>query len=394
MAMGGSEPIGASESTTDASPRYQAHSTHVSARPRTRAMMPTINEHQNESNKATAQPTAQENPVQKDPQTENPAPTFPPEGFMVGHIYVRARSNPDRFTILGSNDRFYTYRGKPNEGEQLNRLAPVIFRPSLCDRDATEVSETKTPSEAAHGAFQLRGKITSVHEYGGELTVARKDDRQGPYDKTPTKFFLKNLENRNQKIPKVGTHVLFKTDFARSFRAHKGGGIIATQRYVNITHITQDTHALRTNDKEVANPELLKLLVEKLNINVMVGTQPSHESYISHTALQATQMDSEGLPEIIHHMNNSAREHCFKHASVPTTPPSPPSTVEAEVLVPLVGVGQTHACRHHLHDYVANPPWVAHRTSSGLDGAGERERRFFTLDPLKSVHVIQVNHLL
>jgi len=62
--------------------------------------------------------------------------------------------------------------------------------------------------------------------------------------------------------------------------------------------------------------------------------------------------------------------------------------------VPLVGVGQTHACRHHLHDYVANPPWVAHRTSSGLDGAGERERRFFTLDPLKSVHVIQVNHLL
>ena len=169
-------------------------------------MMPEVNENKHEDKEAADQLTAQKNSVPNGPQTENPAPIFPPEGFMKGHIYVRARVNPDRFTILGSNGHFYTYLGKPNEGEHLNRLAPITFRPPLSHYEhATEVSETKTPKEAAHGAFLLRGKITSVHEYGGELTVARKDDRQGPYDKTPTKFFLKNLADRNQKIPKVGS---------------------------------------------------------------------------------------------------------------------------------------------------------------------------------------------
>ena len=104
--------------------------------------MPEFNEDKHEEKEAADQLTAQKNSVPNGPQTENPAPIFPPEGFMKGHIYVRARVNPDRFTILGSNGHFYTYLGKPNEGEHLNRLAPITFRPSLSHFEHATVNES------------------------------------------------------------------------------------------------------------------------------------------------------------------------------------------------------------------------------------------------------------
>ena len=94
--------------------------------------------------------------------------------------------------------------GKPKEGNQLGRLCPVIFKPNYYHRTATEVSETLTPEEAAHGAFRLKGIITKVNSNGsgGELLVLRRDDKEGPYDKKPTRFFRHSFENPRQKIPK------------------------------------------------------------------------------------------------------------------------------------------------------------------------------------------------
>ena len=54
----------------------------------------------------------------------------------------------------------------------------------------------------------LKGKIVRTHATGGELVVARRDDKQGPFDKNPKKFFLNNFSNPDQAIPKAGTHVL------------------------------------------------------------------------------------------------------------------------------------------------------------------------------------------
>ena len=97
-------------------------------------------ERKSEAAPATAQQTAQKNSGSTTLPREKPAP-FPPSGFMHGHILVRAKVNPERFTILGSDGLHYTYKGLPKEGDFLNRLGPVIFRPTY-NRNATEVSAT------------------------------------------------------------------------------------------------------------------------------------------------------------------------------------------------------------------------------------------------------------
>ena len=130
--------------------------------------MPERNEQKQNAAPATEQQTAQKNPGSTAPPTEKSA-LFPPPGFLHGHIVIRGKVNPDRFTILGSNGRYYTYAGKPKKGEFLNRLGPVIFRPSFFDqvagfenRDALRVSPAVTRWTVDRGLQVTRRAVLSV----------------------------------------------------------------------------------------------------------------------------------------------------------------------------------------------------------------------------------------
>jgi hypothetical protein len=61
--------------------------------------MPELNEQKQIAAPATEQQTAQKNPGSTAPSTEKPA-LFPPSGYLHGHVVIRAKVNPDRFTIL------------------------------------------------------------------------------------------------------------------------------------------------------------------------------------------------------------------------------------------------------------------------------------------------------
>jgi hypothetical protein len=156
------------------------------------------------------------------------------------------------------------------------------------------------------------------------------------------KFFIYNLEDPNGTLPKAGSRVLFRTDFTRANRVDKNGLSVSTQRYINVVHIAHNTSALRTTDISVANPELLKVLRTQFKITLEVGTEPVHSTFTSLTALQALNLDQEGLPYIIEHMREAARSHCHQHKNIKipdstsssssNSPPSPLTPPELALL--------------------------------------------------------------
>jgi hypothetical protein len=282
------------------------------------------------------------------PQNKKMTAEYPPKGFMCGHIFIRAKNNPTRFKIKTPNGKLYDYEGTPKEGDHLRRLAPVIFRHSNLSTRAEEVSEITNPKQYLSLA-PLEGILTAIdRDRGvGEIAVTRMD---GTHDISPFKFFIHNLDDSNTQLPKKGAHVLFKTGFATGSRLDKQGRSVGPQRYINIVHITDNTHALRTKDKNITNPELLKLLRTKLNITLEVGTEPVHSTFTTLTALQALTLEEEDLPHTIEHMHEAARNHCTKHKNIPehtassssTDPPNPLTPIEQALLK------QARAVRHTL----------------------------------------------
>ena len=181
-------------------------------------------------------PLPQKKPGPVSPQTESktPEPSFPPQGFGQGHIFIRPKENASRFKIRASDGKFYNFEGTPKEGDFLRRLAPVTFRLSLLGTRVEEVSEITNPTDAMR-VPPLAGILTNIHmDRGyGEVSVARID---GSYDNTPFKFFLRNLENPDSTLPKKGSRVLFRTGFSVGSRLDKGGNTVGSQRYINIVH--------------------------------------------------------------------------------------------------------------------------------------------------------------
>ena len=205
----------------------------------------------------------------------------------------------------------------------------------------------------------------------GEIAVARMD---GSHDDKPFRFFLSNLEDPKNKIPKVGSHILFRTDFARSNRLNKQGQNISEQRYINIVHITHDTSALRTRDTNVANPALLKLLRSQLKITLEVGTEPVHSTFTSLTALQALNLDQQDLPYTIEHMHEAARNHCHLHKHIktpnttpsnpPTDPPNPLTTKEQALLNEARDLRHTLDKEQPINILIKPQAWQEHDTAS------------------------------
>jgi hypothetical protein len=330
-----------------------------------------IHENKNEMTADDGPSTLPKNPDPNSPLNDEPASEFPPDGFMSGHIFIRPRNNATRFKIRASNGMFYDYEGTPKEGDHLRRLAPVVFRCSPHSLRTEELTEI-TNAQDASSVIPLEGiLITHNKERSyGEIAVARRD---GSHDDSPFKFFLSNLEDPNSKIPKVGSHVLFKTDFARSNRLNKQGQHVGNQRYINIVHITHDTSALRTRDTNVANPALLKLLRSQLKITLEVGTEPVHSTFTSLTALQALNLEQEDLPYIIEHMHEATRTHCHRHkhikipdttsSSSSTDPPNPLTTQEQALLTEARDLRHTLDKEQPINILIKPQAWLQYDTA-------------------------------
>ena len=177
------------------------------------------------------QPTTPKNSSSNSPQNEAKASDFPPKGLMSGHIFIRSKYDPTRFKIRASDGTFYDYEGTPAEGDHLRRLAPVVFRSSPHSTRAEEVTEIIDPKQAAR-VTPLEGILIEISQDRGYglISVVRMD---GSYDRTPFKFYTSKLENQNGKLPKAGSHVLFRTHFAQGTHKDKGGCSVESQRYIN-----------------------------------------------------------------------------------------------------------------------------------------------------------------
>ena len=268
--------------------------------------------------------TTQKNPRPKTSPTDVTSPDFPPEGYKSGHIFIRQKHEANRFKIKATNGKFYDYEGPPKEGEHLRRLAPVTFRSSPYGTRAEEVSEIKKNLNALK-LNPLEGKLT-LFDQGrgyGEISVTRID---GTFDKSPFKFFTRNFNDPDTQLPKVGAHILFKTDFARSSRLDKQGRNVSDQHFVNIVEVTHNTLSLRTYDKNIINPLLLQIIRSSFHITLEVGTEAVHSTFNSLTALQALHLDNESIPHIIEQMHTSVQTHCHQHKHTKITDPPTPAT--------------------------------------------------------------------
>ena len=129
-----------------------------------------------------------------------------------------------------------------------------------------------------------------VHDHGGEIAVAHKDDMQGPHE-----MFLPQLCRPQAKGPQSrNPSVQFSSrpiTHEAAARARTAAPFMSDGSSTSPTARTTHCHALRVNDMGVANPELLKLLRERFSITLMLGTQPLHDTFTSLTTLQAKQLE-------------------------------------------------------------------------------------------------------
>ena len=282
---------------------------------------------------------------------------------------MRPRDNPSRYKIKTSGGEYYDFQGTPKVGDHLRRLGPVIFRLSPLGHRVVEVEEITNPVDAAM-VPPLMGRLTDIDRSRGIAWVAalRMD---GTYDQNSFKFHLSNLEDPNGPLPKKGSRVLFRTDYARSNHLDKQGKPIHLSRFINVVHITNDTNALRTHDACIINPELLKTLRTELKITLEVGTEPVHRTFRTLTALQALELENQSLPHTLSHMHDAIINHCNqnKHIKEPTassssTDTDPFTPQEHALLKQARELRHTINSKHTPYNILINPQaWQEHKTA-------------------------------